>query len=88
MSKHTKPDLMAISRVVFSGIGAYLVVHFLVLPRLISAGVTFPAYFYVGVVVTGILSVGFCMIWRRLAEPGAGGRPDTRLPHSAMHPAE
>ena len=79
MVNRTEIDVRDIARVLFSGTIAYLAVHFVVLPLLITTGVSFPAYFYIGVAATTLLSVGISYLIRpRDAAAGA----------ATMHPAE
>jgi hypothetical protein len=79
MASRTEIDVKDIARVIFSGTAAYLVVHFIVLPQLVSFGVSFPAYFYIGVGATGFLSVAIGYLLRPREDATEG---------SAMYPAE
>ena len=76
---HDKPKTSRCPRcdgVIFSGTAAYLAVHYLLLPQLVLWGVSFPAYFYIGVLVTGALSVALSYLLR------------PREATTAMYPAE
>jgi len=64
MTKRTEFDIRNITRVICSGATAYLAVHFLLLPQLVHWGIGFPAYFYVGLMVTCLLSIIFCLAMR------------------------
>ncbi|MBY4895248.1 hypothetical protein KUL25_21005 [Rhodobacteraceae bacterium N5(2021)] len=79
MIHKTEIDLRDISRVVMSGTASYLAVHYFLLPQLVHWGVSFPTYFYIGVVVTGGLAVVINLLFQ--ARDKAAPRPD-------LHPAE
>lgn len=64
MTKRHEIDIREIARVASSGTIAYLGVHFFLLPFLVSLGVGFPSYFYIGVLATGALSVVLSLAMR------------------------
>lgn len=64
MTKRTEIDVREIARVASSGTIAYLGVHFFLLPILVRMGVGFPTYLYIGVLVTGVLSVAISLLLR------------------------
>lgn len=76
MTQKTEVDLRDIARVLLSGTASYLIVHFLLLPQLVHFGVSFPMYFYIGVIATGVLSVAISLVMR------------PRAASAEMHPAE
>lgn len=76
MSGKTEIDLRDIARVLASGTVSYLLVHMFLLPQLVAWGVSFPTYFYIGVLVTGALSVVINLLMR------------PRATRSQLHPAE
>lgn len=80
MTNRTEVDVRDLASVVFSGTAAYLAVHFLLLPQLVRMSVSFPAYFYIGVIATGILSVALSYGLRYAARP--------RKTSTTMFPAE
>lgn len=85
MTQKTEIDLRDLTRVVLSGTASYLVVHFLLLPQLVRMGVSFPTYFYIGVIATGVLAVVISLPARPRRQP----QPDHRAAvASQMHPAE
>lgn len=76
MTNRPAINLRDVARVASSGTIAYLAVHFFLLPQLIRLGVGFPAYFYIGVLATGALSVVLSYAMRH------------RAPEPQMFPAE
>lgn len=64
MTNRTEIDVRDLTRVVFAGTSAYLAVHFVLLPQLVRWGVSFPAYFFVGVIATGALAITLSYVMR------------------------
>lgn len=87
MSQRSEIDVRDIARVVTSGATSYLLVHFVLLPQLIKMGVSFPAYFYIGVVATAVFSVAISYLVRPRATVQDGAR-DGAQQMSSMYPAE
>lgn len=83
MDTASKIDILDVARVVSSGVTAYLLVHFILLPYLVKMGISFPAYFYIGIIATAVMSVAISYLIR----PRAAHR-DRASQASAMHPAE
>lgn len=83
MDTASKIDILDVARVVSSGVTAYLLVHVILLPYLVKMGISFPAYFYIGVIATAVLSVAISYLIRP-----RGAHRDRASQASAMHPAE
>lgn len=65
MTNRAEVDVRDLTRVLVSGTVAYVAVHVMVLPQLMSWGVSLPTYFYTGVFVTGAISVILNHVLRR-----------------------
>ena len=81
--KKVEIDVREVVRVAFSGLASYVAVHFLLLPRLEAIGLGFPAYFYIGVGTTVVMSVAVGLILRPRPE-----QSDTADTTPGMFPAE
>lgn len=80
MTKQTEIDVREVVRVIFSGVSAYFIVHFFLLPWLMARSVEFPTYLYLGIAVTIVLSTAICSILRP--------RADASQTTEHLHPAE
>jgi hypothetical protein len=88
MTRKSEIDIVVIAHVLSSGTSAYIFVHYLLLPNLVRFGVSFAAYFYVGVVITGVLAMMISVLTRPTRT--APDAEDAEAPDGAgqAHPAE
>ncbi|WP_341862360.1 hypothetical protein [Gymnodinialimonas sp. 57CJ19] len=64
MKRKSEVELDVIARVLFTGASAYLFVQYLLLPQLLLMNLSFTAYFYTGVAVSGILAIAIALMTR------------------------
>ncbi|QXT39143.1 hypothetical protein [Gymnodinialimonas ceratoperidinii] len=88
MTWKSEVGIDVIARVLFTGTSSYLFVHYLLLPQLVRFGVSFPAYFYIGVIATTMLSVVISILTRPKKDAAAKDASESQSDDPDMHPAE